>query len=473
MVGREEQTDKMNEALEAKYSSFVAITGRRRVGKTFLIRTVYQNHIQFSVTGIQNADIDLQIKNFIAKLTEYGGMKYAKTNPKNWQDVFILLKKYLQSLPKTKKHVIFIDELPWMATVKSGFIQLLAHLWNDYLSKEKHFILVVCGSATSWITQKIINDKGGFHNRVNVPLHLKPFTLSETKRFLQSKKINYSDTGITDIYMALGGLPYYLEQIKRGESPIKAIERLCFSETGILKYEYNNLYKALFENWENHEAIVKVLALSKQGLSRNELIRKSKVKSGGPFVRAISDLIITGFVTETFPYGKNKRGLIYRLIDEFSIFYHRFMKGNEKKDKSIWPIIANSQGYKVWKGFAFETVCFKHIDEIKAALGIKSVYTEQVCFTKMGSKSEDGFQIDLVIDRKDDAINLCECKYYGSNFEVTKVYAQTIKNRRAKFQQATKTKKMIINTFISNETFVRNAYYHEVVDEYLNISELM
>ena len=360
-----------------------------------------------------------------------------------------------------------------MATTKSNFLQLLAHLWNDYLSQEKHFILVVCGSATSWITQKIINDTGGFHNRVTLPIHLKPFTLKETKQFLQSKNIRYTNTGIAQLYMAIGGLPYYLEQVKKGESPTKAIERLCFSNTGVLKYEYDNLYKALFNAYENYEAIIAALALAHGGLTREELIKKSKVSAGGPFTRTINDLIISDFVIETIPFGKKKRGTVYRLIDEFSLFYHRFIKGNEKKDKSIWPIIASSQRYKIWQGFAFETLCLKHVEEIKNALGIKNVYTETASFAYKGTKARQGFQIDLLIDRKDAAINLCECKFYESNVEITKKYAENVKYRKVAFEKETGTKKMLINTFISNENFIENEHSHDVVDAFINIEQLM
>ncbi|MCC6701611.1 MAG: AAA family ATPase [Fluviicola sp.] len=473
MIGREEQTQLMVDALKAKHSSFVAITGRRRVGKTYIVREVYTKNMCFSVTGIQSANLQTQLNNFVQKLQEHNPNTTITGKVTDWQQAFALLKFYLKSLPKTKKQVVFIDELPWIATAKSKFTQLLAHLWNDYLSVEKHFILVVCGSATSWITQKIINDKGGFHNRVNLPIHLKPFTLAETKQFLATKNINYTPTGIAEIYMALGGLPYYLEQLKKGESPAKAIERICFEANGILKNEYNNLYKALFNYWENHEAIVSVLAKSHNGLTREQLINASKVSAGGPFTRTMNDLLLTGFVEDIFPFGKKKRGSVYRLVDEFSVFYHRFMKGNEKKDAAIWQQIAQSQSYKTWKGFAFESLCLKHIQEIKKALGILGVYTETSSFTKVGNTTTQGFQIDLVIDRKDAAINLCECKFYESDFEISKKYAQEIKQRKVAFQQETKTKKMLINTFISNEEIIENEHAHEVVDAFIHLSELM
>lgn len=473
MTGRQAQTKAMQVALKAKRSTFIAVTGRRRIGKTFLIREVYQNHFCFTVTGIQNADLTTQIMNFVNKISEYNNETLVLGSINDWQTVFLLLKKYLMKLPKNKKQVIFIDELPWISTPKSGFIQLLAHLWNDYLSQEKHFILVVCGSATSWITKNIINDKGGFHNRVSLPIHLKPFTLVETKAFLMDKNINFTPTGISEIYMTLGGVPYYLDQIQKGESVMKAIERICFSETGILKYEYNNLYKALFTHWENHEAIVECLAKHHQGLTREAIISKAKVNAGGPYTRAMNDLLMTGFIAEYTPFGKKKRGSVYRLVDEFSVFYHQFMKGNEKKDATIWQSIAHSQKYKIWKGFAFETLCLKHINEIKKALGIENVYAETSSFIKKGTSTTQGFQIDLIIDRKDATINLCECKFYESHFTISKKYAQEIKMRKSLFLAETKTKKMIANTFIANEDIIENEYSLEVVDAFVHVSDLM
>jgi len=472
MIGRIQQTQLMQQALKLKKSSFIAITGRRRVGKTYLVREVYKKNFCFTLTGIQNVSMNMQLVNFVQKLTEYNA-NASNTEPiKNWQDAFLSLKTYLKTLPKTKKQIIFIDELPWIATPKSGFIQLLAHLWNDYLSQEKHFILVVCGFATSWITQKIINDQGGFHNRVTIPIHLEPFTLAETKLFFQSKKIQFTDTGIAEIYMTLGGLPYYLEQISKGESPTKALERLCFETNGILKNEYQNLYKALFDNWTNHENIVEALAMSHKGLTRLELMQKTKISSGGNFNRAINDLLLTGFVANYHPFGIKKRECIYKLIDEFSVFYHRFMKENAKKDASVWITISQSQSYKIWKGYAFESLCLKHVNEIKNALGVRNIYSENSSFFK-SKNSTNGFQIDLIIDRKDATINLCECKFYESNFEIPRKYAEEIKMRKVVFAEETKTKKMLLNTFIANQKLIENEYAYEVVDNFINLSELM
>lgn len=471
MIVRASQTKLMQQLLQTRKSSFVAVTGRRRIGKTYLIDEVYKKHICLRVTGIQNADINTQIINFTQKVAEYSG-KQIVTPPNNWQEAFTLLREYLKSLSKRKKQVIFLDELPWMATKRSGFIEMLAHLWNDYLSKETHFILVICGSATSWITQKIVNSKGGLHNRITQQIHLKPFTLAETRAFLQSKGIQLVSNSVAEIYMAMGGVPFYLEQLQKGESVAQAIARICFSKEGVLKNEYQNLYKALFENAENHEAIVATLAKAQNGLSRKEILKKAKIEAGGPYTRAMNDLIESGFVREITPFGKRKRGAVYRLLDEYSIFYHKFIRPNKTKDEKIWTTISQSQSYRIWSGLTFENLCLRHIEEIKNALGISGIYTEYDAYRQQGTTNKTGFQIDLIIDRKDDAINLCECKFYQSNFTIDKAYATKIRQRKQAFLDDTKTKKNIFNTWITNYNLIQNEHYFDVVDQELTIEDL-
>lgn len=472
MIGRVEQIIQLNEALLSVKSSFIAITGRRRVGKTYLIDEVYKKNICLRVTGIQGEDLKTQIVNFTEKISEYSN-KPIFSIPKNWQETFLHLKSYLKTLPKNKKQVIFLDELPWINTSKSGFIQLLAHLWNDFLSKESHFILVVCGSSTSWITQKIVNDKGGFHNRLTHHIKLNPFTLSETKQFLLTKNIKQSDSSIAEIYMIMGGIPFYLENIKQGESPTVSVERMCFLDGGILKNEYDNLYKAIFESPENHEAIVESLATAKQGLTREEIINKTKISAGGTYKRAIEELLIAGFVVEEYPFGKKKRGSIYRLVDEFSIFYHKFIRENRRNQVGIWQILSNSQSYKIWSGYAFESLCMRHVNEIKKAMGVQNVYAETSSYRHVGDNAVDGFQIDLIIDRKDMAINLCECKFYESTFEITKKYATQLKWRKSAFRYSTSTKKNIFTTLITNHPIKENEYSLESVDVRITVSDFM
>jgi uncharacterized protein len=473
MIGRKKEIEKINQLLYSERSEFLAVTGRRRIGKTYLIDTLLQEHYCFSMTGIQNGNVSAQLVNFGVKLMEYDGSTEPKI-PKNWQHAFLQLKTYLKTLDKGRKHVIFIDELPWVATPKSGFIQMMAHFWNDYLSKEPHFLLVICGSATSWISQKIINDTGGLHNRITENIHLYPFTLAETQAFLQQKGLQFTQQEVAKIYMTLGGVPFYLENLKKGESYAASIERICFSPNGILHNEYSNLFHALFSNPEVHIQILSALSSRQYGMNHNEIMQFMGLKQPtGSYQRAIEDLLVSDFIVETTSFGKKKRGSTYRLVDEFTIFYHRFMKPNRKYTQGLWQQLAETQSYKIWAGYAFETLCHKHIDVIKRSLGIASVYTEIFSISIPNSDATEGFQIDLLIDRKDNCINLCEIKFYNGVFTITKEEYEQMVTLRQRFIDFTGTKKQVFLTYITNHGVAPNAYAREIVDAEVRLEELL
>ena len=472
MIGRQEEIKRLNEIMEAKRSTFVAVTGRRRVGKTYFVDTLLKAYFCFSLTGIQHQDMRTQLINFGIKLAEYNG-KGNPVAPENWQEAFQQLKEYLQTLPKDRKQVIFIDELPWVATARSGFVQMLAHFWNDYLSKESHFILVICGSATSWITRNIIDDPGGLHNRVMETIHLLPFTIAESKAFLKSKGIQLTSQEVARIYMALGGVPFYLDKVRKGESSSAAIERICFAPRGPLRNEYPNLYRALFNNANIHESIVATLALHPQGMNHAEILQESGLTKSGSYHRAVQDLLLSGFIIETPPMGKMKRGSLYRLIDEYSIFYHRFIQPLGNYSPGIWQQFAAGQAYKSWTGYAFEALCHKHIGAIKKALGIGAVYTEISSIQVQSSPAGEGFQIDLLIDRKDDCINLCEIKFHAGPFALKKDEYQKLLNKRQRFIEHTNTRKQVFITLITNYELMKNEYSLEMVDAAVTLEDII
>jgi len=331
----------------------------------------------------------------------------------------------------------------------------------------------VVGSATSWITKKIINDPGGLHNRVTEIIHLSPFSIIETAAFLQSKGLNFTDQEIAKIYMALGGIPFYLENLRRGESFAVAIERICFAPNGILRNEYNNLYQALFNHADIHQAIVNVLANHQYGTTNKVLLKKMGIKSSGSYQRALEELAVSDFIIEQIPFGKKKRGLTYRLIDEYSIFYHRFIKPNRKYVPGMWQQLAESQGYKIWAGYAFESLCHKHIAAIKKSLGITAVYTEASNLYVPTKQGVDGFQVDLIIDRKDDSINLCEIKFYSGPFTIDKKYYQQLIQKRQRFLEYTQTKKQVFITFITDHGVKQNQYALEIVDAEVVLADLL
>ncbi|MFN0015785.1 MAG: AAA family ATPase [Saprospiraceae bacterium] len=473
MIGRKKEIEKIERLLASGRSEFLAVTGRRRVGKTFLVDTLLKDRYCFSMTGIQNGSMVMQLVNFGVKLAEYNGTNIPQ-KPENWQAAFLQLKGYLKTLPQNRKHVIFLDELPWVETPKSGFVQMLAHFWNDYLSKEPHFILVICGSATSWIVKKVINDPGGLHNRITENIHLHPFTLGETHAFLAEKGIAFGLQDLAKVYMALGGIPFYLENLRKGESFSAAIERICFAPTGILHNEYQNLYQALFNNAEIHQQIVAALSTRHHGMLHAEILQAiGMAQATGSYQRAMEELMISGFVVENTPLGKQKRGSTYRLVDEYSIFYHRFVQAHKKYSPGIWQQLAESQAYKIWAGYAFENLCHKHIDTIKRALGIAAVYTEISSMRVPTSEGAPGFQIDLLIDRKDNCINLCEIKFHSGPFTITPAYHQELLAKRQRFVDYTGTQKQVFLTFITNHGIAPSAVSQDIVDAEVRLEQLL
>jgi uncharacterized protein len=471
MVGRKLQIAQFEEYKSSKKSEFIAVLGRRRIGKTYLIDETLKDLMCFQLTGIQTEDTEAQLQNFNRKLFLHSKAIYPSPPPNNWGEAFFQLRAYLDTLPKKQKQVIFLDELPWIYTPKSGFLQQLAHFWNDYISKHNHFILVICGSASSWIANHITNDKGGLHNRLTATIYLQPFTLAETKEFLATKNIYLTHQEIAKIYMAFGGIPYYLEDIKRGETATKAIERMCFEDNGRLKNEYDNLYKALFINSVDHEKIVEALAGSQKGMLRSQIIEKSKIQDGGPFTRAMFDLLSCGFVSTLSQFGQIKREEVYRLTDEYTAFYHRFIKSAKKYEIGAWTQLASSQFYKIWLGYAFELLVFRHIDKVKNKLGIAGIYSEvSTLYYKIGTAN--ALQIDLLIDRKDNAINYCEIKHYDTSFIFDKDFYNETKLKMEAFQAICGKRKQVFYTLITNQTAKENEYSLELIDRQILLDDL-
>ena len=274
--------------------------------------------------------------------------------------------------------------------------------------------------------------------------------------------------------MSLGGVPFYLEQIRRGESFAAAIERICFAPNGILYHEYHNLFQALFHNATVHQQIVAALASKSHGLSHKEIQEVIGLKQAtGTYQRAIEELLISDFIAEVLPFGKQKRGIRYRLIDEFSIFYHRFIQANRKYSPGIWQQLSESQAYKIWSGYAFENLCMKHISAIKQALGIAGVYTEISGLQVPARNNQPGFQIDLVIDRRDNCINLCEIKFHQGAYTISKAEYLQLLARRQAFIDYTKTTKQLFLTYISSQGLHPNEYARELVDTQIQLEQLL
>ena len=459
IIGREEEKKILSDALQSKDAELIAVYGRRRIGKTFLILNHYEKHIRFELTGVHEASLKDQLHNFSLALQASMAISVAPADPDNWIDAFSLLSDHLKTLLKKEPVVILFDELPWLCTPKSGFLQAFGHWWNTWASRHPLLKVVICGSAASWIIRNIINDRGGLHNRVTQRIRLLPFTLAETEHFLLHHGIKLDRYQILQLYMAMGGIPQYLKQIKKGESAAQSIDRLCFTKNGMLKTEFDDLYQSLFAHAENHEAIVRALSKKAKGMTRAEIIDSCGFTTGGWTTELFDELEQSGFITQYIPFGRTVREAIYKLSDEYSLFYLKFIEGARATGAGTWLRLSQTQSYTSWSGFAFEAVCQKHVDAIKQSLGIAGVYTEASGWRYLPKKGDKGAQVDLLLDRADHCINLCEMKFSAGEFTIEKKYASELDSKVQVFKDQTKTRKTIFPTMITTYGTKQNIYY--------------
>jgi AAA+ ATPase superfamily predicted ATPase len=465
-IGRKDEMRMLQGCIDSRDSHFLVVYGRRRVGKTFLIDSFFDDEYCFSYTGYYDISNEEQLERFNEKLTKYGGREVPVAE--NWFKAFDQLQRLIDDSPFSGKKVIFLDEISWMDAHRSRFLSALEGFWNGWASKRDDILLIVCGSATSWITKKLLRSKGGLHNRVTRRIFVKPFTLRECEEFLKAKEFSYTRKNIAECYMVFGGIPFYLGLLARSLSPTQNINELCFREEGALVDEYRSLYYSLFDAPERYMAVVEALTSKTKGLSRYEIADITKIPSGGMLKETLEDLERCGFIRKYREYNKQNKNAVFQLIDPFTLFYHKKMVGRVGVDEDYWVNSLQSGGRNAWSGLAFEILCLWHIPQIKARLGISGVSTEVFAWR---GKSPSGAQVDLVIDRKDGIINLCEEKNTALPFDVSRKYAEYLDERKAIFKAATKTKKAVHTTLIS-ASGLSSGGYQTSIDSLVSLDDL-
>jgi uncharacterized protein len=472
MIGRNKEIDILTNAYSAQKPELVAVFGRRRVGKTYLIGSFFKGKIDFELTGLKDGTKAQQLRNFAYSLKDAKKTADLPKPPVDWLEAFHQLKTHLEALPnQEKRKVVFIDELPWMASGKSDFLTGFSYFWNSYATKT-NIIVVICGSATAWMIQKIINDKGGLHNRVTRRIHLQSFTLAETEAYFQEKNIVFDRYQLLLLYMTMGGIPHYLDQVEGGKSAIQNINEICFQPQGLLRTEFGNLYSSLFLNSERYEAIVKALSSTWKGMSRMDIIAKTKIQDGGGLTMMLQELEQSGFISSYIPFGKKKKDTLFRLTDCYSLFYLQFIQNIPMQETISWQSLSQTQAWITWSGYAFENICFHHIDTIKAALGIAGVHTNQYSFVAKKNEETDGAQIDLLIDRQDSVISLCEVKFYNDEWVLSKADADNLRRKKSVFRHVTNTKKQIFIVLITTFGLIKNKHSLGLVDNVLDMNAL-
>ena len=478
VVGREKEIKIFDRILSSKTAEFIAVYGRRRVGKTYLISQYFSNKsVYFECTGIKDGGMHDQLKNFSDgfKQTFYPNLILA--TPTSWRQALELLTNKIKEIPKNKKIILFFDELPWLVTRKSKLLQELDYIWNTQWSRMGNVKLIVCGSAASWILDNLINAKGGLHNRITESIRLNPLTLAETKKYLEViMKIKLNLKQILDLYMVMGGIPFYLNKLNKNKSITQNINQLCFSRDGLLYTEFLRLFKSLFESYELNLRIIKAIAKWRYGISLNNLLKKVGKKAGGRFSDRLNELEAAGFIEKILPYGRKHRDHYYRVSDEYTMFYLNWIEdvsGKIPADSNYWQNMSKSPSWNSWSGYAFEMVCHKHVNKIINALKINaSCLVSSWKFIPDVANKKLGAQIDLLLDRDDNAISICEIKYSTKPFSIDKSYATNLKNKIEAFQRETATNKQLFLALISTNGLKRNTWSEDLVDEVVNLEDL-
>jgi AAA+ ATPase superfamily predicted ATPase len=463
IIGRDKEIKRLERALEEKEAQLIVVYGRRRVGKTFLINEYFGDSLTFKFTGSENQKNSDQLKNFALEL----GNKAHRLidTPKDWTEAFFALRNYLGENDKEEKQVVFFDELPWMDKPHSGFMDAFEWFWNSWGSTRKNLVFIVCGSATSWMVEKLDENKGGFFNRQTCRLFLEPFDLKHTELYLQSRNIYWSRYDIVQLYMIMGGIPFYLRLLDSELTFNENIDNIFFGRRAELWNEFDHLYHTLFSNSEQYIKIANALSEKRGGLSRDEIVRKTGLASNGVLTKMLSDLEKSGFIRINKFYGNKKRESKYQLSDYYSLFYFKFIKDNYGKDEHFWSNMNDNPSRRAWAGLTFEQVCKDHVSQIKHKLGISGILTDISVWSLQGDKTNKGAQVDLIIERRDRVINLCEIKFSSNEYEIDKDYDMELKNKVNAFRDSTKNKMTLILTFITTYGLKKNMYSNYVGKE--------
>ena len=452
LVGRETQKRQIDKYFQEDRSHFVAVYGRRRVGKTFLIKEYFDNQFTFYCTGLLNGNKNQQLNNFVTNMNSQ--LKYVNEDAliNNWYEAFDELIKALSKIKGNQKKVIFMDELPWMDTIGSDFLLGLEYFWNSWASAQKNVLFIVCGSATSWIVNKLFNNTGGLYNRITARINVEPFTLEECSRFFEEKGFQYNQLQCIEAYMVFGGIPFYLDQFTKEMSPAQNINELCFGKNAFLAMEYQMLFKSLFKKYQFYISVVEAICTKNKGLTRDEISKITKLSDGGSLTKILLDLELSNFIKKYTPMEKKSKGSLFQMIDPFCLFYNN-LNANLSEEKH-WLKHYNSPKYNNWAGYAFELVCFNHISQIKKALGINGIISNSYSWQNADA------QIDLLIDRADKIVNVFEIKYNQAPFVITQKYDLVLRNKVEQFRINTSNKKALWPIFISPYGLGKSPYNH-------------
>lgn len=475
IIGREREMAELQRSMESNRSEFVIVYGRRRVGKTYLVDNFFNYEYDFSYVGGHRLSKQKQLRNFAKAMKKYAQLprqpKYS-----DWDDAFDALEEYLEGLPEEKRKVVFFDEMPWIDTPQSEFMEALETFWNGWAARRQDIVFVASGSSTSWMMDNLVENQGGLHGRVTNNIYVRPFTLHEVELYMESRGGSWDHYQMLQTYMIIGGIPFYYSLLNVKESLVQNVDRLFFRKNGELRTEFDELYGALFTHAEKYKNIVKLLNGKRYGMTREEIERESGLDKS-VLSTVLRNLERSDFILRYSQFGNKTKGAIYRLVDFYTLFYYRFVEGFNAQDEEWWSHNFNSPAIESWQGLSFELVCFMHLTQIKRKLGIAGTSTAASSWRHTPSRKKDdevvekGTQIDLLIDRADRVINLCEMKFSVKPYRITESYEASLRDRMGIFQEKTKTTKTIVYTFVTSFG-VADGIHHSIVNSEVTMVDL-
>lgn len=471
IIGRENEMAELRRCVESDRSEFVIVYGRRRVGKTFLVDSFFNRNYDFSYVGGHKLSKEKQLRGFAKALKQAAGLE-AMPKFADWSDAFDALEEYIDTLPKNRKKIIFIDEMPWIDTPQSEFVEGLETFWNGWGARRDDIVFIASGSASSWMMDKLVDNPGGLHARITNHIYVRPFTLEQTREYLHSRKIIWDTYQILQLYMIMGGVPFYLSLLNPKESMAENIDRLFFRKSGVLRAEFDELYNAIFTNSKRYLDVVKLLYNNKDGYTYTEVSKALKIE-GDRLTIILKNLERCDFIISYTQYGNKSKGTIYRLVDFYTLFYYKFLRENDGKDELWWTHNITGKSLESWQGRSFELVCLTHLPQIKKALGIDGIATSASSWRYYGNKEsgKKGAQIDLVIDRADHLINLCEIKFSKTRYTITGDYHNRLLERKLLFGDLDTSSKGLVSTFITTYG-VAEGIHNSIVDNEITAEQL-
>ena len=458
MVGRKKEQERLEDAFRRDEAQLVAVYGRRRVGKTFLIRETFRGRFYFQHAGLASGSMAEQLMAFRDSLVRAGAKEVPPLH--GWREAFSALERFIAAGGTRSKKVVFIDEMPWMDTPKSKFAMWFEAFWNGWCSARKDVVFIICGSATSWIVKKVFRNRGGLYNRVTVRVHLEPFSLGECRELCRHMKLGFSDNDIAELFMVFGGVPYYWRFLQRGKSVAQNIDALLFSKDGQLRQEFDEVFCSLFGENPDYVKIVRALAARSCGMTFGDVLAASGLSKGGGALRLLNALEQSGFIRRYTAFGKKKQDTQFQLIDNFTLFHLKFIDGESNPDEYFWSHATIGPALNAWRGLAFEKVCLQHVAQIKRALGISGVLTRVFSWRHAADETyADGVQVDLLIERADRVVNVCEMKYSQKPFVIDKAYDKQLRYKASAVMEYMKNRFAVHITMVTANGLAHNGYW--------------